>query len=311
VIAGSALAFTVGCKRPTGGEGANPVPLSPPTQQRPKAEQKVEFPALGTPKRVEKGVDSYEVALNRAGQSMRVWVYVSDHAPDQKLPLVLVGPAGSNLITGMALEDGDRAEHWPYARAGFAVVSYDIDGPMPKSKKPTDAAVLAAVTAFKDSEAGVLNARTALDFALARLPEVDPRRVYSAGHSSAATLSLLVGSAEPRIKACVAFAPATDVEERIGKATIRQLSALSPGYDVFMKESSPLTHVAELQCPVFLFHAKDDSTIPIEMTRRYAEALKRTNSQVTVSEVSKGGHYNSMIREGIPQAIEWLRTLGE
>ena len=42
---------------------------------------------------------------------------------------------------------------------------------------------------------------------------------------------------------------------------------------------------------------------------RFAESLKRTNPQVTYVEVPRGGHYDSMIRDGIPKAIEWLGKL--
>ena len=46
-----------------------------------------------------------------------------------------------------------------------------------------------------DAQAGLVNARNALEFVLARVPEVDPKRIYAAGHSSAGTLALLF--AEP------------------------------------------------------------------------------------------------------------------
>ena len=42
---------------------------------------------------------------------------------------------------------------------------------------------------------------------------------------------------------------------------------------------------------------------------RFAADLKRTNPRVTFVEVPRGGHYDSMIREGIPKAIEWFGKL--
>ena len=54
-------------------------------------------------------------------------------------------------------------------------------------------------------QAGLANARTALEFALAKVPKLDAKRIYVAGHSSAATLALLFASHEPRIKACAAW----------------------------------------------------------------------------------------------------------
>jgi dienelactone hydrolase len=294
----------LGCAPKPTGDQHETGPGHPPP---PPAQEKVEFPPLGPAKRLERNVDFHEATVQRAGQPMRVWVYVPEHAAGQKLPCVLIGPAGSTLIVGMALAEGDRAEHLPFARVGFVVISYDIDGPQPAGD--SDDAFIAAVTAFKNANAGVSNARTALDFALKTVPDIDPDRVYCAGHSSAATLALLVAAAEPRIKACAAFAPVTDVETRIGKRIITPLAAAVPGFEEFIKSSSPKTHAAELKCPVFLFHARDDTTVPIGESTRFAADLKRTNPRVTFVEVPKGGHYDSMIRAGIPKAIEWFRTL--
>jgi len=33
------------------------------------------------------------------------------------------------------------------------------------------------------------------------------------------------------------------------------------------------------------------------------------NSRVTLVKTATGGHYNSMIREGVPKAIAWLKAL--
>ena len=54
-------------------------------------------------------------------------------------------------------------------------------------------------------------ARNTLEYVLARLPEVDPERLYVAGHSSAAIWALLFAEHEPRIKGCIAYAPLADL----------------------------------------------------------------------------------------------------
>ena len=270
--------------------------------------QPLELPPLGPARKLEKGIDFHEVTLRRDGVPMRVWVYVPEHPADQKLPCVLVAPAGSPLITGMALGEGDRVEHLPYAKAGFVVVSFEMDGPMPAGQ-PSDRQVIVAAKAFKNAQAGVLNARAAIDFALAKVPAIDPARLYAAGHSSAATLTLLVAADDDRVKACAAFAPVTDVEKRVGRQAIGGLARDIPGYPEFIKASSPQTHVEDLKCPTFLFHATDDSNVPVSETARFAEKLKRTNPRVTFVEVPTGEHYDSMIREGIPRAIKWFRGL--
>jgi hypothetical protein len=50
--------------------------------------------------------------------------------------------------------------------------------------------------------------------------------------------------------------------------------------------------------------------VPTEQVSRFAELLGRTNRNVTFVRVPTGNHYESMIQEGIPRGIEWLRGLG-
>ncbi len=276
-------------------------------QEKP-GQEKVAFPPLGAGQVLAPGIRFHEVVLQRDGVPMKVWIYLPEKAAE-KMPCVLVGPAGTHLIDGMKLGKGDQAEHLPYVRAGFVVVSFEIDGAWPEDAKPSEQQLLAAARAYKKARGGVANAQTALDFALERVPAIDTRRVCVAGHSSAATLALLVASADPRIKACAAYAPATDVVTRVGPEASKALDAAIPGFADFLKWSSPSSHVAELKCPVFLFHASDDTNVPSAQSSAFAAELKKTNTNVTYVEVARGGHYESMIREGIPKGIEWFQKL--
>src|SRR4051794_37480611 len=64
---------------------------------------------LSAPRSIRPQVQFREATLTRDGVPMRVWYYAPEGATG-KLPLVLVPPAGSTLIAGMDLGDGDRAE---------------------------------------------------------------------------------------------------------------------------------------------------------------------------------------------------------
>ena len=249
----------------------------------------------------------YEVRLARGGASSRLWVYLPEKAAEGSLPCVFIGPAGSNLLTGMRLGDGDRPEHLPYVRAGFAVVAYELDGAL-ASDDPTDEEFVAAFEAFSGAEAGVANAREALDYALAKIPQVDRERLYVAGHSSAATLALLVAEREPRVKACVAYAPVADIEARLGPQFVKRLSGVR-GFVEFIRENSPLTHASQLSCPLFIFGADDDNVVQPSQPALFAAAVAKVNRAVTYVRVPTGGHYDSMIKEGVPRAIKWLQEL--
>ncbi len=249
------------------------------------------------------GVLFQEAVLRPGALPMKVWYYRPEQAKG-KLPLVLVPPAGSTLFAGMELAEGDRAEHYPYVHAGFAVGSFEIDGHVPRDAP--DAVILKGARDFRDAKAGLNNARAALDFLLAKTPDVDADRIFIAGHSSAATLALLVAAHEPRIKGCASYCGVCDVETLIAP-DLRELERDIPGYRDFIRFSSPKTHVEKLKCPVFLFHAQDDENTPVSESRKFANLLKKTNADVTLDTSARGGHYQAMINAGIPRGIAWMQ----
>jgi dipeptidyl aminopeptidase/acylaminoacyl peptidase len=264
------------------------------------------LPDLPAGRQVSPGVTMHEVTLDRAGVTMRVSVYLPTRMPaNKKLPTVLIAPAGSRLWHGMALGDGDRPEHVPYVREGFAVVAYEIDGPM--AERPTAAQEAEAIVAFRNAKAGVDNAKAAIDYALAKVPQVDPRRIYVVGHSSAATLALQVAEQDERVAACVAFAPVVNVGDRLAPVAAA-LDQRQPGTMDFLRQASPDANVARLKAPTLLFYAADDSRALTTTVAAFANELVKTNSNVKVITVPSGGHYTSMIKNGIPAAIAWLQA---
>jgi dienelactone hydrolase len=297
--------------------------LGSPPKASPQASQPFEvisvspppFPERGLNRTtLEPGITREEVSFgarggfyNPPGNGGILWIYLPEgqHAPGS-LPCILICGAGSTLLEGMSLTDrdadgdGDVPEHLPYVKAGFAVVAYEIDGPGDSDDNPR------AYDAFRQSRAGLVNARNALEYVLAKVPEVNSKQIYSAGHSSAGTMSLLFAEHEPRLAGCIAYAPCTDVPAFIVR--IRTLSFTHQGIADFVVQSSPNTHESRLNCPVFLFHAEDDGNVDVEETEEFAARLKQRGRDVTLKIVPTGDHYDSMIDEGIPAAIQWLKT---
>ncbi|MEZ6067387.1 MAG: prolyl oligopeptidase family serine peptidase [Planctomycetaceae bacterium] len=145
---------------------------------------------------------------------------------------------------------------------------------------------------------------------MAKVPEVDPSRIYVAGHSSAGTVALLTAEHEPRIAGCIAYAPCSDVEDFLSEALSDPfLPRFLPGLREFAKRSSPRTHVAKLKCPTFLFQAADDSVVDANTTRQFRSLLQAQGTSVTYKEVPSGDHYDPMIESGIPAAIAWINGL--
>jgi len=286
--------------------------MSSPTQDAPLAT----FPPLGPAKPVEPGVVVHSVSLAHGDQAGRIWIYLPEEMPAKPIPCIFIAPAGVPPFIGNGFgADLDRQkhpEHLPYAHAGFAVVAYDVDGEVANMDDVTYEQVQTAATAFKNAEAGVLNARHAIDYVLKMVPGIDPKRLYSVGHSSAGRIALLVAESDPRIAACVAYAPVTDPELRVqqnARDAGQYLESNLGGFRDFLERSSPVKQMGRLHCPTFLFHADDDSVISIAETESFVEALKKTNPRVTFVRAERGDHYDSMIDEGVPQAIRWLRDL--
>jgi dienelactone hydrolase len=247
-------------------------------------------PIAPTP--IASGVTFRQDVIDRDGVPMRVWLYAPTSA-DGPLPLVVIGPAGSNMRSGMALGEGDVPEHLPYVRAGFVVASFDIDGG--RSRMWSTAS---EERAFAQTDFGTANARAALDHALAVEPRIDRGRIYAAGHSSAATLALVLTAREPRVCAVAAYAPVADLV-----SYFQGYGESLPGAE----SGSPLHLASSITQPVYLFTADDDDVIDVGAVDRLAAALP-ANAQSRRRRAAVGGHYESMIHE-IPAAIRWMQQV--
>jgi len=278
------------------------------------------FPDLGAGVEVESGIRFHSIAMGAGrsgpgvapGHGMRLCLYMppGDHAPGS-LPCVLIAPAGSILVTGCELDagQGDHPEHLPYVRSGFAVLAYSLDGEPPDSPGTSLMSLKRASETFLAARAGLTNASIAIDWLQARVPQVDQSRLYTAGHSSAGTMALVLAENDDRIEGCVAFAPCTDLSRRFNPAQTSQLRLAIPQLDAFFTTYNPKTNEASLECPVFLFHARDDSNVPVGESEEFAADLKRLGKPITLVTVPTGDHYDAMIRQGIPRAVEWLKAL--
>ncbi len=266
----------------------------------------VPLPELGAGRIVQPGVMFHLVKVPSITGTMNLWIYLPEKSTTP-VGCVLIAPAGTPLVCGNRVGNDSTKELLPYAQQGFAVIGYDIDGPW-QNEDPSNDEVKQALTAFKKADAGVGNTQIALNYALKKIPSIDARRIYTAGHSSAATLSLLAAMKEPKIRGCIAYAPCTDVEKRLAKG-LPSLETMVPGTTAFIRDSSPKNHAANLRCPVFLFHCEDDANVPFSETERFVLELKKTNASVTFARAKTGGHYMPMLTEGIPQGISWLKKV--
>jgi dipeptidyl aminopeptidase/acylaminoacyl peptidase len=238
----------------------------------------------------------------------KIWVYLPAEYAKKTVPVILVPPAGTRLFHGILLSDGDSPEHTPYVKEGFAVISFDLSGPWPAAE--TDRNIFLAINSFVTRNGGLDDAKEALAIAKSKFPNLNLNEVYIAGHSSAATISLMAAQQIPEIKAAIAYAPIIDTESYLSDMA-GQVTQVIPEFKSVLIDRSPHKNLDTYRIPVFLFVAEDDGHMSDQKKsyKQFTRALKTEGAQLTFMQVKSGGHYQSMIDEGIPSAISWLNSL--
>lgn len=252
------------------------------------------------------GIAFQAVHLPGGHDARVIWIYTPPHPPGQRLPCVFIAPDSATGYYGKALYPVNQREQWPYAKAGFVVVAYSVDG---STTDLNSNEVVTGIERFRAAHCGVDNERAAVDYALANLPYVDPKRLYVAGHSSGGTMALMAASHDPRIAGCVVYAPACDVRTRVNRLGALEMALRVPGFESFLTTCSPIEYTSTLRCPVFLFHADNDGNVPRSDVETYLAKLRRTNANVVYSRVPLGGHLVALFTDGLPRGIAWLKKL--
>lgn len=244
------------------------------------------------------------------GQSMTLWIYQPDPLPQAKVPCVFIAPAGTMMIHGLNLADGDAPEHLPWVKAGFAVVAYELSGNA-DAENSSDAQLKMAAEKFRQAKSGLLNAQVAMAYAREKVSFVDPNQFFTAGHSSAGTMALYVAEMDPQVKGAIAFMPAVDIRSSLGidGITYIQNAEIVPEAGIYVNEISPMTHIHRLSRPTFLFIAGDDRSDITGPADSFGKKLREMGDDVTVVRVPNGGHFEPMLDPGIPMAIEWLKLI--
>lgn len=258
------------------------------------------------------GDQGHQIAMTRlhgGREGDRLILYRPPVTPGQTVPCIVIAPAGTRLFHGILLSQGDSEEHLRYLAAGFAVVACEIDGPLSEEQSGDSKAMVAAAKKFQAAKAGVRNMREALDVAVT-LPWVDKKRIFLAGHSSAATLALETAAFEQnRIAGCIAYAPEVNVTKYLdGLLDLLEASGAT-GLGITLDTLSPHNNTGRLTKPLFLFCAKDDSVVEEASVAAFAAAVNNLNSNVTYQTVPTGDHFDAMIKDGIPAATAWAKQL--
>jgi dienelactone hydrolase len=277
-----------------------------------------QLPGLGTIKN-DPEVMVYQVAFPRGTHVSRLVVFLPTKSAKPKLPCVFVAPSATAPLYGQTIDDETLVYHHyiNYAKAGYAVIGYDIDGYIDQIDRinettlvtQPDKLVISSLKAYKASDAGVLNAKLAIDYAVARLPQIDPDAMYTVGAGAGGTTSLMVAATDSRIKAAIAYSPTIDVPKQYS-SLVETISKAVPGYKDFIDRSSPHRNIEKMNKPIFIFHDDRLKETSLEDTTNFVALVKKNNSLISLThdqdkEFPSG---DDMTSTSINQAIEWLNT---
>ncbi|RKG95033.1 peptidase [Corallococcus carmarthensis] len=95
----------------------------------------------------------------------------------------------------------------------------------------------------------------AIDF-VAQRPDVDPARIYVAGHSTGGTMALMAAVLSPRLKGAYAFGPVGDVS---GYARYVPLLAQATGTELWLR--NPVNYVEHLRVPTQVIEGSDQGNM--------------------------------------------------
>ena len=240
----------------------------------------------------------------RPGLSSELSVYEPAGTQHPKsLACVLFSPGGGTLVCGPRASAGDDAVCRSYAKAGLAVVVFHADGEI--DVRGAKAAEIAEASArFFAAQAGLVNARNALEFVLARMPEVDPHRIYVAGNGSAATLALLFAEHERRVAACIAYAPVIDVVARFKRLAPELAENAPAGLLTALERTSPSGHAVKLACPVCIVEVEGETKASLDEMRTFVNQLRAAGKLVSV--IRATGNPRTMLASATRQTVRWL-----
>ena len=119
---------------------------------------------------------------------------------------------------------------------------------------------------------------------LAAQPGIDPARIYLGGHSTGATLVLLVAEASPRFRAVFAFGPAADPADHR-----RENVPLDPGNAREMRLRRPAAWLESVRAPLHVFEGASGPVSNVEDLRALQAATR--NPQISFHAVPGTDHF--------------------
>jgi dipeptidyl aminopeptidase/acylaminoacyl peptidase len=224
--------------------------------------------------------DAQEITFKSSDLKLKAWV---GPRAGPKKPGVLF------LHNGFAFGDDDWEQSRPFRDAGFVVLTPMLRG---ENGQP------GSYSMFYDE---VDDALAAAD-ALAARPNVDPNRIYVAGHSTGGTIALLAALTSKRFLAAATFSGSPD---QVKWAQDQQfVIPFNPNDQREYQMRSPLAFPKSFKCPTRLYYG-DEEIFFMFSTPALARKAKANGQDVEAVEVP--GDHMSMVDPAMRQAIQFFQ----
>ncbi len=226
-------------------------------------------------------------------------------------PTVIVHPEGGKTAPEMKGVIRDLAQH------GYLAVAADY-------LRLLDGAFRRNTFAWRERSDAV----AALELVRA-YPRVDRNRIAAIGFSQGGIYSLLMAAHAPEIKAVVAYYPVSDFRmwfDTERPDPIRRMvfniiewhfrresgAKTNAEFEDMLRKASVLNYVDSIHAPALLIHGADDTSAPLEESKRLERELRNAGREVELLVVPGAGHiFNFKQPEEARRAwvatLEWLR----
>ena len=224
-------------------------------------------------------------------------------------PTVIVHPPGGEVASDMKGVARDLARH------GYLAVAVDY-------RRLLDGEYRRNTFAWRERS----DATAAIDIVRAE-PQVDRERIAALGFSQGGIYSLLMAAHAPDVKAVVAYYPVTDFRawfdterDSVSRQVFRVIewhfrresgAKSDAEFEEMLRLASPMTHVDSIRAPVLLVHGAEDTSAPVEESRRLERALKERGRDVQLIVVPGAKHVFNFRnaeqgRRAWDATLEWL-----
>lgn len=239
-----------------------------------------EFEPLTPPAGVE------EVTYSRAPLALKAWLS-RPAGGEKRHPAVLF------LHGGYAFDTGDWRAAQPYHDAGFVVMAPMLRG---ENGQPGNFSM------FYDEVDDVLAAAKYLR----SLPDVDPHRIFVAGHSVGGTMTLLAALSSKMFRAAAAFSGSPDQVLYVKLAPgAKERAPFDLGSERELVMRSPLAFAAYFKCPLRIYYGSSEPQFEFTAART-AEIAQRHGRDVRV--VVNEGNHNTHLQRSIPESIAFFES---